>query len=140
MTPNVSVKEHIHTGEIREARLIGVVKPLREVDENKLVAVYPSELVSIHPTDDRMPVVEAIGGGVLLTGIKVLDFDAVQRLQVAFRVCAKSLLETNQGVSGFFTILRIPQVTVLFDRGTVLMQKVHCADRSCRFCRAQGIP
>jgi hypothetical protein len=39
MTPNVSVKEHIHTGEIREARLIGVVKPLREVDENKLKAI-----------------------------------------------------------------------------------------------------
>jgi hypothetical protein len=40
MTPNVSVKEHIHTGEIREARLIGVVKPLREGDENKLKALW----------------------------------------------------------------------------------------------------
>jgi hypothetical protein len=40
MTLNVSVKEHIRTGEIREARLIGVVKPLREVDEDKLKALW----------------------------------------------------------------------------------------------------
>ena len=39
MTLNVSVKEHIRTGEIREARLIGVVKPLREIDEDKLEAL-----------------------------------------------------------------------------------------------------
>jgi hypothetical protein len=40
MTLNVSVKEHILTGEIRHARLIDVVKPLREVDEDKLKALW----------------------------------------------------------------------------------------------------
>jgi hypothetical protein len=40
MTLNVSVKEHIRTGEIREARLIGGVKPLREVDEDKLKTLW----------------------------------------------------------------------------------------------------
>lgn len=36
----MSVKEHIRTGEIRDARLIAVVKPLREVDEDKLKALW----------------------------------------------------------------------------------------------------
>lgn len=40
MTLNVSVKEHIRTGEIRQARLIDVVKPLREVDEDKLKTLW----------------------------------------------------------------------------------------------------
>lgn len=40
MTLNVSVKEHIRTGEIRQARLIDVVKPLGEVDEDKLKALW----------------------------------------------------------------------------------------------------
>jgi len=40
MTLNISVKEHIRTGEIRQARLIDVVKPLREVDEDKLRALW----------------------------------------------------------------------------------------------------
>lgn len=40
MTLNVSVKEHIRTGEIRHARLIDVVKPLREVDEDKLKTLW----------------------------------------------------------------------------------------------------
>ncbi len=40
MTLNVSLKEHIRTGEIRQARLIDVVKPLREVDEDKLKALW----------------------------------------------------------------------------------------------------
>lgn len=40
MTLNVSVKEHIHTGEIRHARLIDVVKPQREVDEDKLKLLW----------------------------------------------------------------------------------------------------
>lgn len=40
MTLNVSVKEHIRTGEIRQARLIDVVKPLREVDEDKLKSLW----------------------------------------------------------------------------------------------------
>ena len=40
ITLNVSVKEHIRTGEIRQARLIDVVKPLREVDEDKLKSLW----------------------------------------------------------------------------------------------------
>ena len=40
MTLNVSVKEHIRTGEIRHARLIDVVKPSKEVDEDKLKALW----------------------------------------------------------------------------------------------------
>jgi len=40
MILNVSVKEHIRTGEIRQARLIDVVKPLREVDEDKLKTLW----------------------------------------------------------------------------------------------------
>lgn len=40
MTLNVSVKEHIHTGEIRQARLIDVLKPLKEVDEDKLKTLW----------------------------------------------------------------------------------------------------
>lgn len=40
MTLNVSVQEHIHTGEIRQARLIDVVKPLKEVDDDKLKALW----------------------------------------------------------------------------------------------------
>jgi len=40
MTLNVSVKEHIRTGEIRQARLIDVVKPLREIDEDKLKTLW----------------------------------------------------------------------------------------------------
>ena len=40
MTLNVSVKEHIDTGEMRQARLIDVVKPLREVDEDKLKSLW----------------------------------------------------------------------------------------------------
>lgn len=40
MILNVSVKEHIRTGEIRQARLIDVVKPSREVDEDKLKTLW----------------------------------------------------------------------------------------------------
>lgn len=40
MTLNVSVREHIRTGEIRQARLIDVVKPLKDVDEDKLKALW----------------------------------------------------------------------------------------------------
>jgi hypothetical protein len=40
MTLNVSAKEHIRTGEIRQVRLIDVVKPLQEVDEDKLKALW----------------------------------------------------------------------------------------------------
>jgi len=40
MTLNVSVREHIQTGEIRQARLIDVVKPLKEVDEDKLKSLW----------------------------------------------------------------------------------------------------
>lgn len=40
MTLNVSVKEHIRTGEIRHARLIDVVKPAKAVDEDKLKALW----------------------------------------------------------------------------------------------------
>jgi hypothetical protein len=40
MILNVSVKEHIRTGEIRQARLIDVVKPIKEVDEDKLKAMW----------------------------------------------------------------------------------------------------
>lgn len=36
----MSVKEHIRTGEIRQARLIDVVKPLKEVDEDKLKSLW----------------------------------------------------------------------------------------------------
>lgn len=40
MILNVSVKEHIRTGEIRQARLIDVVKPSREVGEDKLKTLW----------------------------------------------------------------------------------------------------
>lgn len=40
MTLNVSVKEHIRNGDIRHARLIDVVKPLKEVDEDKLKSLW----------------------------------------------------------------------------------------------------
>lgn len=40
MILNVRVKEHIRTGEIRQARLIDVVKPIKEVDEDKLKALW----------------------------------------------------------------------------------------------------
>jgi hypothetical protein len=40
MILNVSVKEHIRTGEIRQARLIDVVKPLREMDEDKIMTLW----------------------------------------------------------------------------------------------------
>lgn len=40
MTLNVNVKEHIRTGEIRQARLIDVVRPQKEVDDDKLKALW----------------------------------------------------------------------------------------------------
>ena len=40
VTLNVRVKEHLRTGEILKARLIGGVKPLREVDEDKLKTLW----------------------------------------------------------------------------------------------------
>ena len=36
MTVHILAQEHIHTGEIRNARLIDVVKPVRQIDEEKL--------------------------------------------------------------------------------------------------------
>jgi hypothetical protein len=40
MILNVHVKEHIRTGEIRQARLIDVVKPIKDLDEDKLKTLW----------------------------------------------------------------------------------------------------
>lgn len=40
ITLNVSAMEHIRTGELRDLRLIDVVRPLKEIDEDKLQSLW----------------------------------------------------------------------------------------------------
>ncbi len=40
MTLNVSAMEHIRSGELRELRLIDVVRPMKEIDEDKLQSLW----------------------------------------------------------------------------------------------------
>jgi hypothetical protein len=40
ITLNVSAMEHIHSGELRDLRLIDVVRPLKEIDEDKLKSLW----------------------------------------------------------------------------------------------------
>lgn len=40
ITLNVNAMEHIRTGELRELRLIDVVRPLKEIDEDKLKSLW----------------------------------------------------------------------------------------------------
>ena len=40
ITLNVSAMEHIRTGELRDLRLIDVVRPLKEIDEDKLKSLW----------------------------------------------------------------------------------------------------
>lgn len=40
ITLNVNAKEHIRTGELRDLRLIDVVRPLKEIDEDKLKSLW----------------------------------------------------------------------------------------------------
>lgn len=40
ITLNVNAKEHIRTGELRDLRLIDVVRPLKDIDEDKLKSLW----------------------------------------------------------------------------------------------------
>ena len=60
VTLNVNAMEHIRTGELRELRLIDVVKPLQEIDEDKLKSLWRkgraawSEIISPTEWVERM--------------------------------------------------------------------------------------